>query len=208
VAKVPGQQRYGVVVQRAASDWGASVSGQLRAVIPGRLNEIRDFPFPRHIGLEPDPTQLSLRFMAADSFGVRRAFRSPLLAGGLRFDRIDRFVQSGQTFVPQVPTIQSGTLYYEAIDGRARPLRRGEGLHLAWSEGEIRDLQMDDDGVSLRFHGWVRGMSTGSGKARRSLMPTLLEWLRARHGLELLWVSTAYLVGLFVTVIGWWRRTA
>jgi hypothetical protein len=208
LAKVAGQQRYGMIVQRALSDWGASASGPVRVVVSGLLNEVRDFSFPRHIGLEPDSSQLGLRFTAADSLGMRDVFRSPLPAGGLRFVRIDRFARSGQTFVPQVPTIQSGTLYYEAIDGRARSLRRGEGLHLAWSEGEIRDLQFNDDGVSMRFHGWVRGMSTGSGGVRRSLMPTLLEWLRARHGLELLWVSTAYVVGLFVTVLGWWRRTA
>jgi hypothetical protein len=208
VVKLPGLQRYGVVVQRADPDWGASVSGRLRSVIPGRLNELRDFPIPRHIGLEPDSARLSLRFTAADSLAVRRVFRSPIPAGSLRFVRIDRFAQSGQTFVPQVPTIQSGTLYYEAIDGRARPLRPGEGLYLTWSEGEIRDLRLDEDGVSLRFHGRVSGMSTGSSEARRSLMPTLLEWLRTRHGLELLWVSTAYAVGLFATVVGWWRRTA
>ena len=38
------------------------------------------------------------------------------------------------------------------------------------------------------------------------LMPTLLDWLRARHGLSLLWATTAYLVGLFVAILGWWRR--
>jgi hypothetical protein len=208
LGKGEGQNRYGVIVQRAASGWGAAASGPLRLVVPGLLNEVRDFSFPRRIGLTPDPRQLSLRFTAADSAGVRRAFRSPLPAAGLTFVRVDQFPTSGSTFAPQVPTIQSGTLYYEAIDGRARPLRRGEGLHLAWSEGEIHDLQLDADGVTIRFHGRVRGMSIGSGESRRSLMPSLLEWLRAQHGPALLWVTTAYVVGAFLSVLGWWRRTA
>ena len=63
-----------------------------------------------------------------------------------------------------------------------------------------------DDGVRLRFHGRVRGLSSGSSEIKRSLMPTVLDWLRAQHGLSLLWGTTAYVVGLFITVLGWWRR--
>jgi hypothetical protein len=36
-------------------------------------------------------------------------------------------------------------------------------------------------------------------------MPTWLEWLRARHGLSLLWGTALYLFGLAVGVLRWWR---
>jgi hypothetical protein len=35
-------------------------------------------------------------------------------------------------------------------------------------------------------------------------MPTYLEWLRARHGLSLLWGTTLYLFGVIVGALRWW----
>ena len=48
-------------------------------------------------------------------------------------------------------------------------------------------------------------MTSGSGDTRRSLMPTYLEWLQARHGLSLLWGTTLYVFGLVVAALRWWR---
>jgi hypothetical protein len=180
----------------------------VRLVVPQVMNDVRDFSFPRRIGLVPDSQQVSLEFTTAEGADQHHALRSPLPAENLFLYRIDRFQQSDQILVRRVPTIQSGTLYLESLNGEARPLREGEGLNLAWSSGELRQVRLVDDGVQLRFHGTVRGMTTGSGDVRRSLMPTWLEWLRARHGLWLLWGTTAYVVGLFVTIYGWWRRPA
>jgi hypothetical protein len=39
-------------------------------------------------------------------------------------------------------------------------------------------------------------------------MPTYFEWLSARHALALLWGATGTMLGLFLTVTGWWKRTA
>jgi hypothetical protein len=48
------------------------------------------------------------------------------------------------------------------------------------------------------------GMTTGSGEGRRTLMPTYLEWMRARHGVSLLWGTTLYLFGLIAGALRWW----
>jgi hypothetical protein len=206
IRRAEGRHRYWMGLRGATSELGASLRGPVRVVVSPVLDEVKDFSFPRRVALRPDSGQVMLELATVDTTDAPLAFRSPLAAESLLLFRLDQFRQSGQTLAPQVPTIQSGTLYFESINGQARPLRAGEGLHLAWSAGEIRELELADEGIRVRFHGMVRGMSTGTGEVRRSLMPTLLEWLRARHGLSLLWATTAYLVGLFVAVLGWWRR--
>jgi hypothetical protein len=46
-------------------------------------------------------------------------------------------------------------------------------------------------------------MVTGSLDNPQNLMPTWLEWLKAQHGLSLLWGSTFYLVGVLLTLSRW-----
>ena len=201
-----GRHRYRIGLHGATSDLGVSIRGPVRVVVSPALDSVKDFSFPRRVTHKPDSDQVLLDLLAPDTSAARLRFRSPLPADSLFLFRLDQFHQPEQTLTPEVPTIRSGTLYFESIDGQARPLRPGEGLHLAWSGGEMRELALSDTGILVRFHGMVRGMTAGSGEVRRSLMPTLLDWLRARHGLSLLWATTAYLVGLFVAILGWWRR--
>jgi hypothetical protein len=91
----------------------------------------------------------------------------------------------------------------ESLNGDTRQLRSGEPLRFGESNGEIRTVRLEPDHLSLSFHGWVRGMQTGSEETPRSLMPTWLEWLRARHGLTLLWGTTAYVFGLATAAVRW-----
>lgn len=106
--------------------------------------------------------------------------------------------------VRRLSTILSGTLYLEALDGRAYPLRYGEALDFDHAEGVIRSLDVQKEQTVLRFRGQVRGMRTGWADAQRSLMPTFLEWLKARHGLYLLWGTTLYILGLIGGILRWW----
>jgi hypothetical protein len=203
-----GHRQYRLIVRGGTSGVGISVRGPVQFSVPPAPSLVTDFSFPRRLTLEPDTNQLSLVFTGAQTTTAWHALRSPLSAESLRFSRIDRIQAAEQTLVTEVPTIRSGTVYFESTDGHARRLRAGEGLQLEWSRGEIRQFRFGDDGIELTFHGEVRGMTTGSGDVKRSLMPTLLEFLRAQHGLSLLWVTTASVVGLFITVLNWWRRPA
>ncbi len=204
--KLDGTGRYALTLRGATSELAVSVIGPTRLVVPPTVNDVRRFPFPRRVTLMPDPRLVTLDVTIADTSRKRRTFRSPLPAESLFFFRIDRLDDALHTLVRQVSTIDSGTLYFESINGGARPLRAGEAIHFARSHGEISDWLLADDGIVLRFRGRVAGMSSGSGDIRRSLMPTVLDWLRAQHGLSLLWGTTAYGVGLFITVLGWWKR--
>ena len=82
---------------------------------------------------------------------------------------------------------------------------RGSGSASTAAAGRSRTLRLREDRIALRFHGHVRGMSTGSADSPRSLMPTYLEWIRARHGVELLWGTTLYLFGLIAGALRWWK---
>jgi hypothetical protein len=136
---------------------------------------------------------------------VGREGLSPgLFVGNLSLLRIDQLQDAERTLVRRVSTILSGTLYLESLNGLVRPLRPAEAIQFDRSYGEIRTLGFHDGHLVVNFHGRVHGMTTGTGESRRSLMPTYLEWLQARHGLSLLWGTTLYLFALIVGVIRWW----
>jgi hypothetical protein len=108
----------------------------------------------------------------------------------------------------RLSTIASGTLFFESLNGQQRTLRAGEALRFRAARGEIRALRLGSDHLTLNFQGRVRGMETGSLDNPHDLMPTWLDWLRAQHGLSLLWGSTFYLFGVALTVARWVRGTS
>jgi hypothetical protein len=131
-------------------------------------------------------------------------FSPQLSVHGLSLSRIDQFIDADQSLVRRISTILSGTLLLESLNGEERKLRPGEELRFEESHGEIRQLRLEDNQIGVRYHGRVRGMTTGSGEGHRSLMPTYLEWMRARHGVSLLWGTTLYLFGLIAGALRWW----
>src|SRR6185437_15195225 len=95
---------------------------------------------------------------------------------------VDEFQNSDQTLVRQLSTVLAGTIYFSALNDQQRQLRPGETIGFEKSAGEFRTIRMQDDHIDVKFHGRVRGLTIGTGENRRSLMPTWLDWLRARHG--------------------------
>jgi hypothetical protein len=136
--------------------------------------------------------------------GFEGGFAPSLSIRDLNLFRIDEYTTSHQTLVRRLSTVMSGTLYFESLNGREHRLRPAEMLHFEDAYGEIRTLRSHDDHFTLKFHGYVRGMRSGSSESGRSLMPTYLEWLKARHGLSLFWGTTLYLFGMIVGVLRWW----
>lgn len=121
----------------------------------------------------------------------------------LSLARLERFMDVRQTSIRRISTIQSGTLYMDSLNSEARILRPGEAIQFEDSQGLVRTLGIDANSVSLQYQGEVRGMTTGFGETRTDLMPTILEWLRVRHGLSLLWGSTLYIFGMVLAVLRW-----
>jgi hypothetical protein len=178
------------------------VDGPIGVGFSGAPAEQLDSATPRSILLRPGSHAVDLDL--TPSGRSTGAFPVGLSASDLSLFRIDQFMGAERTVIRRVSTILSGTLRFEALHGQERSLRPGEGVQFARSHGEIRALRLYDDHIALKFHGRVRGMTFGSGENHRSLMPTYFEWLRARHGLSLLWGTTLYVFGLIVTALRWW----
>ena len=106
----------------------------------------------------------------------------------------------------RVSTVLGGRLYFVSLGDQYRDLRRGEWLEFQAVKGEILALHLGNDDITMRFQGRVRGMSTGTGQHQRSLMPSLLAWLRARHGLAMLWATTGSVLSLVLIVFRWWGK--
>jgi len=106
--------------------------------------------------------------------------------------------------VRRVSTILSGTIFFEELNGKKLTLRPGEMIELENSQGEIVSLEFKDD-IAVQFRGRVRGIVSGPADFHHSLMPTWLEWLKARQGLSLFWGSAIYLFGLVVGLLRWLR---
>ncbi len=198
---VPHQ--YRLSLKASSLDFRADVNGPVRVGPLGAPAEIIDFVSPKSILLRPGSNEVDFDLtVPAASKGT---FSPQLSTKGLSLFRIDEFVDADRSLVRRISTIISGTLYFESLNGQERTLRPGEGIHFKGSEGDLRTLQLRDGYIALKFHGRVVGMSTGAGKSRTSLMPTYLEWLKARHGLSLLWGTTLYLFGLILGILRWWR---
>ena len=129
-----------------------------------------------------------------------------LVVRDLRVHRVDDEQGAPRPLARPVSTIQSGSLYFEALGGTERKLRPGEMLRFGEASGTFLTLDLRDDGIAATFQGDVREMRSGSGDEPRSLMPTLLEWLRKRQGLSLLWGTALYLSGIGLTLRKWWRK--
>ena len=122
-------------------------------------------------------------------------FAPQLSAKNLSLSAVDEF--------RRISTIESGSIYFVSLGDRERKLRPREMIHFERSKGEIRTLRLQDGHIELKYHGRVRGLSTGEDGGRRSLMPTWFEWLSARHSLSLLWGTAIYLFGVLAAGFRW-----
>jgi hypothetical protein len=201
---VPHQ--YHLSLRGQSPDLRVDVHGRVRVGFAGAPPEEMDVASPRPIVLRTRGEEVDLEIAFADppppiliaQLGVR----------DLSFVSVQELQSPERSLVRTLSTVRSGVLYIESLNGQSYTLRPGERLRFGASHGEIRRLHLGDDHLGLRFHGWVRDMTSGSTESRRSLMPTLLEWLRARHGLGLLWATTLYVSGLLFGVLRWWKGQA
>lgn len=179
----------------------AAVYGPVAISLAGSPSRTVDLTSPKPVLLKGGPTDVSLDLTFS---ALPQSPLSPQLdVRGIAFSRVDQFLESNQTIVKRLSTILSGTLSFESLNGDELRLRPGEDVRFEKSEGEIRSLECAAKHIDLKFHGRVRGMTAGTGEGRRSIMPTYLEWLKARHGLTLLWGSGVYLFGIAAAALRW-----
>jgi hypothetical protein len=202
---VPDQYRISLEIpEKSRLNLQVSIAGTLQVIFPGAQAEQVVYKIPRTIQMQAVSNLVDLDLTLPEG---AQAFLAPHLpVQDLAFVRIDQFVDTTGTYIRQVSTVQSGTLYFTELNSREYPLRIGEGLQFEQSDGQMRTLEMEDGQLALKFHGYVRGMTTGWEESPENLMPSWLEWLSARHGLTLLWGTTLYIFGVALGVLRWWRK--
>jgi len=123
----------------------------------------------------------------------------------LGLSRIEEFSVPGKSLVTPVSTVLNGTLHLESLKGEKLELRAGELIRFSDSKGRIESLKLEGDRITFKFHGQVSGMQTGEAGASRNLMPNLLEWLKARQPLSLVWGSSLFIYALIISTLRWYR---
>jgi hypothetical protein len=196
-------QQYQLSFKDAGLNFPVSVSGPIEIGLPSAPAEVLTFSSPKSVALQSgrEPVDLNVTFLKES----KNAFSHLVVIDSLALFALDQYLDVHQTILRHVSTITSGTLYFQSLGGKEHRLRAGEAISFKASKGEIRTLELDGDQIAFSFHGRVSGMTTGGEENRISLMPTYLEWLKARHGLSLLWGTTLYLFGLILTIVRWWR---
>jgi hypothetical protein len=126
-------------------------------------------------------------------------------ARGLRVYQVQDDQKSDRPIVRPLSTLLTGSIFFESLGGNERKLRTGEMVRFRRAVGTLLTLDLRDDGIAATFQGDVKGMTVGAGDHPRSIMPSLVTWLRQRQGLSLLWGTALYLFGVTTTLRKWWN---
>jgi hypothetical protein len=178
-----------------------SCQGQVRVGLSGvPANQYR-IPVPAAVHSRAASEQIVLDLTFPDN--TRFALTPQLPISFLSFVHVEQNLD--RTGVRYISSILSGILYMDSLNGEQHTLRSGEGLRFQTSQGEMRRLSLQEATISSQFQGNVQQMTTGSHYTRVNLMPSLLEWFRARHGVYLLWGTALYLFGIGCGVLRWLR---
>lgn len=190
----------------AGLNFPVSVSGPIEVGLPSAPAEVLTFSSPKSVTLQSgrDVVDLNLTFLKES----KNTFSRQVAIDSLVLFSIDQHLDLQQTILRRISTILSGTLYFQSLGGKEHRLRAGEMITFKTLKGEIRTLELKGDQIGFSFHGRVSGMTTGGEENRVSLMPTYLEWLKARHSLSLLWGTTLYFFGLVLGVVRWWKTSS
>jgi hypothetical protein len=196
---LPGQYRW--ALQGTGFDLRADVVGPVRVDPDGGSERQLTFLSPKPVIFAPQSNDVNLDL----TFLVLPQKLSPVPRNiqDLSLLRIENRRGPDGLPVRRLSTILSGSIYFEELNGEERKLRAGEEIRFESSQGEIESLELKDDGVVFQFRGRVHGMTAGSSETSRSIMPTWLDWLKARRGIYLLWGTAVYLFGLIAGVLRW-----
>ena len=201
--RAAGQQRYQLSIDPPPGGlppFPVNFEGPVGIAVPGEPLQKLSADHGQAM-MYPGPVRLDL-VLEVDP-GTRLELAQQWHVKDLSLARLERVMNDRQTSIRKLSTLLGGTLYMDSLNSERRTLRPGEAIEFESSLGYLRTLSFDANSISLQYQGITRGMTTGFGETRTDLMPTMLEWLRARHGLTLLWGSTLYVFGMVVGVLRW-----
>jgi hypothetical protein len=174
--------------------------GRVTISAPGLPPSHFDFAVPQAISSHTGHDEVEVDLTVAHSIDAKFLAEVPI--NELSVARVEESSNSAQSFARHVSNIISGSVYFETLGTEAK-LRPAEEIRLDSAVGEIRNIVLEDNGIAVSFHGRVAGMTIGFEEGR-SIMPTRLEWLRAQHGLPLLWGTALYLFSMITAALRWW----
>ena len=198
----PPDRRKGIEVR-------AEIQGLIEMAVPGVTEGLRSYDFGRSGGTVEIGSQkdiLDLDFVLGET--AEATFYTQVPVESLVFIRVEEFDGSQRSLVRPLSTLLGGSLSLKSLNGEKHELSAGEQIRFEASEGRIDTLQLKSDRLILKFSGTVSGIKIGEGEASRNLMPNLLEWLKARRPLSLVWGATLFAYGLFINLLRWYRRSA
>ena len=192
---ISGEYRFSLLGKAPALP--VQVNGLVRVNLPPNPPQDFNFTSPGIVNLQPgkDGVDLDLNFLPNSN----RIFPGVLDIDSFSVSRIDQNFDTETPVVRAVSTILDGAIYYESLGSKTQVLSRGEHIRFKNSEGKLSKSELLDGHISLTFIGNVSGMTTGDDKKRASLMPSLLEWLKARISIPLL---LGALLVTFVLIFG------
>jgi|SRR5579871_1153329 len=196
---VPHQ--YRLSFQSKGIEIRVDTSGPAAILRPGAPPAHFDSAIPQSVGSLSGPDAVDLDFTPTQT--ITGVFFQEVPIERLFVSRVEQYADNDQTMVRRVSTVLSGSTYFEAL-GTETVMRPAEELLIGSAVGEIRTLSLEDKDIVLKFHGKVMGLTTGYEGTARNIMPTRLEWLRAEHGLPLLWGAAVYLFTMAAAIIRWW----
>ena len=170
-----------------------------------RLGE-RDFGRPRPATVTATDTNslyLTLNFKGEP----RVIFPAHIMVSDLSLQKMEDIMVEGMRTRRPVSTVLAGEIFNVSMNGRQHSLRRGEWLLLEGAEGEIRSMNISDEGLRLDYHGTVSKLSVGSRNNQRSLMPNWLEWFGERHSVKLLWGAFLWVLTTLFGILKWWQSS-
>jgi len=183
----------------------ADVIGTIETGQPGIPPGLNNFPIPKSFVLRSGGNDVDIVIRPLDDKGD--IFKEQIFIDSLSFFHVDEYMDEQNTVLQQVSGVRSGALYFESLGGAEHTLHPSEEIRFGKMNGYINKLELQNDHLSFIFRGTVSGMSTGGKENRISLMPTYLEWLKARHSLSLLWGTTIYFFGFLIGIKNWWKTT-
>jgi hypothetical protein len=192
---VPGFCRISILAENLRLR--ADVSGHIDVAGTGAS---MTFVSPTRFLLDGGSREVELELVSSNK--DQNPFVQHLPLEAMSMFRVEEFTDGDRALPRKVSSLISGTLYFDSLGGRERKLRQGEALELEQSNGVLQRIALTDGKIILEFHGVVHGIKSGDD-GRTDLMPTSLEWLRARHGLYLMWGTALYFFGLVMGVLRW-----
>lgn len=179
-----------------------NVSGSVR-VSAADLNTVLNYGGPESLVAE---SSRPLSITVSGSDWSQCVICSPLAIQDIQFSEdLQRAGSPDQ--IRSASAVSSGQIEFYEVP-RQYPLHRGERLVVKLSKNhptEIRELHVDPQKgtAEISLHAWVSSVQVGSRSSPVDLQPTVLEWLKSRHGPELAWVSYASLLGVLGGLWKW-----